>query len=66
MRALIHAAGHDDDADSAADAHGDMASDDGDMEQTAQMLQIPPPTMTQLADDIYHYFGFFSGIVYKY
>ena len=43
-----------------------MASDDGDTEQTAQMPQIPPPTMTQLADGIYHYFGFFSGIVYKY
>ena len=55
------AAGHDHDADMAADADGAMAADDGDTEQAAPMPQIPPATMTKLADGIYHYFGFFSS-----
>lgn len=55
------AAGHDDDADMDGDADGAMAAEDGDAEQAAQMPQMPPPTMTQLADDVYHYFGFFSS-----
>lgn len=29
--------------------------------QQQQDFQIPPPTMTELADGVYHYFGFFSS-----
>lgn len=54
-------AGHDHDAAMAAGADGDTASEDGDTDQASQMPQIPPATMTQLADGIYHYFGFFSS-----
>ncbi len=34
------------------------SSDDG---GASGQAQIPPPTMTMLADGVYHYFGFFTG-----
>ena len=32
-------------------------------EEAAPAMQMPPATMTQLADGVYHYFGFFTSVL---
>lgn len=32
--------------------------------QQQQDFQIPPPTMTELADGVYHYFGFLAAALW--
>ena len=56
---------HDHDGDHDGDVHSLDHDHDGDIRSLAYghvpAQMVPPPTMTMLADGVYHYFGFFTS-----